>query len=91
MRALRVTTNTISVIFIAVTMFYWLGSTFQGWLFTLMLAAVDVYYVGLIWAQDRFKTSKYANLSVSIAFALSLVPVAAFVYFVYLFLNAGVC
>jgi len=97
MRALRVTTIIISAICIAVTTSIWLGIEFQGpsdgdfWPFTLIVAAVDVFYVGLLWVPHQLKNSKHANLSVSIAFGLSIVPVAAFVYLVYLLLNHGVC
>ena len=90
MKALRRTSVVISAICIAVTTIFWLGGIFQGtfkwtdlWQSTLFVAAVDLFFIGILWAPHRLKDSKYANISVWIAFGLSLTPLVVFFYILY--------
>ncbi len=90
MRALRRTSVIISAICITVTTIIWLGTEFQGllhgadfWPSTLFVAAIDFFFIGILWVPHRLKDSKYANISVWVAFGLSLAPLIVFFYILY--------
>jgi len=81
MRAARLSSIVISAICIAVSTIIWLGIEFQGPFkgtdflqSTLFIAAIDLFYIGILWIPHRLKDSKYAAVSVWTGLALSLVP-----------------